>query len=625
MVTKTRKGAQTSPPQLQKLQARLDELEQTIRAIRAGEVDAVVVSAPAGDRVFTLQGADHVYRVLVEAINEGAATLDANGLILYANGRFAEIAQMRLTRLLAETESPKAMPALVQAAPETALSTEQQRLERERQEAAKAEKLAAEKRQQEEQQRQEEQKRLEAEHAERERVRIAELQRLAAERKQLEELQLQEQRRREEEQKAIEAKRRQEQERLDKERQRIAESERLAEKRRQQEEQRLLADKKQQALEAETRQQEAQEQRRLEQERAELERIRLDEAQRLAVERKAFEEQQAAEAKRRQEEQQAAEAKRRQEQERLERENRRIAEAERQAAERRQQEEQRLLAEHKRLAQEKREREEKNRLEAERLAVENKRREHEMAALAAKSSPAAISGPVVVAAPSSFMINIGSGLPVPELMAPSNNPFSAGRYPLARKYSVGDYFEIRTYDIFSKVGPTVGLTVTSVDNDADRVEINGGESIWDTMGNIIKAPGYGLSDVPRQFHPAELQVGKKWAGCWRVPAGFSVVIDFHVIAFESVRVPAGEFKAFIVTFDGWDQGGNRLSHHKGVLWIVPGLNISIRHEHEQIGRRGRSYCHELVSLKQKTMEAGCTSMTAGHPNMVVKNLAGQCL
>ena len=82
------------------LRVRLQELEDTLSAIRRGEVDAVVVSRPEGDRVFTLQGADHPYRVMVEAINEGAATLSVNGQVLYSNHRFAEMIAMPLENLI---------------------------------------------------------------------------------------------------------------------------------------------------------------------------------------------------------------------------------------------------------------------------------------------------------------------------------------------------------------------------------------------------------------------------------------------------------------------------------------------------------------------------------------------
>jgi two-component system, NarL family, sensor kinase len=80
---------------------RLAELEQTVGAIRRGDVDALVVNMPdGGERVFLLQGAEHPYRVLVETINEGAATLDVQGMVLYANSRFAEFAGVPLERFI---------------------------------------------------------------------------------------------------------------------------------------------------------------------------------------------------------------------------------------------------------------------------------------------------------------------------------------------------------------------------------------------------------------------------------------------------------------------------------------------------------------------------------------------
>ena len=82
------------------LQARVAELEETLRAIRMGEVDAVLVSGPQGDQVFTLQGAEHPYRLMVETIDEGAATLADDGTVLYANRSFAEIFDVPLEKLI---------------------------------------------------------------------------------------------------------------------------------------------------------------------------------------------------------------------------------------------------------------------------------------------------------------------------------------------------------------------------------------------------------------------------------------------------------------------------------------------------------------------------------------------
>jgi two-component system, NarL family, sensor kinase len=82
------------------LRARITELEETLTAIHHGQVDALVIKGTEGERVFLLQGAEHPYRVLVETINEGAATLDGKGTVLYANSRFAEFAGMALEKFM---------------------------------------------------------------------------------------------------------------------------------------------------------------------------------------------------------------------------------------------------------------------------------------------------------------------------------------------------------------------------------------------------------------------------------------------------------------------------------------------------------------------------------------------
>jgi PAS domain S-box-containing protein len=82
------------------LRIRLEEAEDTLRAIREGEVDALVVYKPAGEQIYTLKGADHSYRILIEAINEGAVILALDGDILYANQQLAEILGAPLERLV---------------------------------------------------------------------------------------------------------------------------------------------------------------------------------------------------------------------------------------------------------------------------------------------------------------------------------------------------------------------------------------------------------------------------------------------------------------------------------------------------------------------------------------------
>ena len=53
------------PEDVMELKARLREAEDTLEAIRNGEVDAVVVGGAAGQQVYTLKNADRPYRVLI--------------------------------------------------------------------------------------------------------------------------------------------------------------------------------------------------------------------------------------------------------------------------------------------------------------------------------------------------------------------------------------------------------------------------------------------------------------------------------------------------------------------------------------------------------------------------------
>ena len=85
------------------LRTRLEEAEDTLRAIRNGEVDALVVYGQEGERIHTLKGADHAYRILVETISEGTVTLSPDGDILYANQQMAAMLGSRLEQITGHT------------------------------------------------------------------------------------------------------------------------------------------------------------------------------------------------------------------------------------------------------------------------------------------------------------------------------------------------------------------------------------------------------------------------------------------------------------------------------------------------------------------------------------------
>lgn len=86
------------------LRASLVEAQATLHAIRRGEVDAVVVaSGRNAPRIFTLEGAEHAYRTLVESINEGALTLTKDRTILYANQCFARMVKHPLEQVMGQS------------------------------------------------------------------------------------------------------------------------------------------------------------------------------------------------------------------------------------------------------------------------------------------------------------------------------------------------------------------------------------------------------------------------------------------------------------------------------------------------------------------------------------------
>jgi len=82
------------------LRARLDEAEETLRAIREGEADAIIVSGSQGDRVFSLTETENLHRLMVETMNEAGLAISPEGLLLYCNERAAALLQQSRSALL---------------------------------------------------------------------------------------------------------------------------------------------------------------------------------------------------------------------------------------------------------------------------------------------------------------------------------------------------------------------------------------------------------------------------------------------------------------------------------------------------------------------------------------------
>src|SRR5690349_6788544 len=89
------KTAQQASDQSVDLKSRLEETEETLRAIRQYTVDAFVVTRSNGVEVVTLSNSDFPYRMMVESMDEVALTLIPDGTIFYCNPRFAEMVHRR--------------------------------------------------------------------------------------------------------------------------------------------------------------------------------------------------------------------------------------------------------------------------------------------------------------------------------------------------------------------------------------------------------------------------------------------------------------------------------------------------------------------------------------------------
>ncbi len=97
--------------EIQNLSARLSEVEETLSAIRSGEVDALVVSTSQGDQIFTLKGAEKPYRILMEKMKEGAVTLAEDNSIFYCNQGFADMLKTPLEKMIGTGISQFVLPA----------------------------------------------------------------------------------------------------------------------------------------------------------------------------------------------------------------------------------------------------------------------------------------------------------------------------------------------------------------------------------------------------------------------------------------------------------------------------------------------------------------------------------
>jgi PAS domain S-box-containing protein len=71
--------------EMERLRAELEEAHETLRALKFGEVDALVVTDPEGEKIVTLLGAEKLARSIFEQSAEAIVVCDVDGTILKAS------------------------------------------------------------------------------------------------------------------------------------------------------------------------------------------------------------------------------------------------------------------------------------------------------------------------------------------------------------------------------------------------------------------------------------------------------------------------------------------------------------------------------------------------------------
>jgi PAS domain S-box-containing protein len=86
--------------ELAEAREQLREALETIEAIRGGGIDSLVIGPPGQEQVYSVASADRIYRLIVEAMSEGAVTISPRGVILDANPRLGSMTGNAVEQLI---------------------------------------------------------------------------------------------------------------------------------------------------------------------------------------------------------------------------------------------------------------------------------------------------------------------------------------------------------------------------------------------------------------------------------------------------------------------------------------------------------------------------------------------
>ncbi|HEV8695991.1 MAG TPA: caspase family protein [Lysobacter sp.] len=162
-------------------------------------------------------------------------------------------------------------------------------------------------------------------------------------------------------------------------------------------------------------------------------------------------------------------------------------------------------------------------------------------------------------------------------------PSPNGIVPLpsgTNRYAKGDVIVLERTDELAKEARRVTLTVTHADD--DKVEMNGGSVVLDQMGGTLRNR-FGTKSPAFVAAPAELSLGKRWRSAFTNTREDGEVSsnywDSHVVALETIQVPAGTFRVYKVERSGWARHpGGRTIAMSGTLWIDPQTMMTVRND-----------------------------------------------
>ncbi|MEO6611279.1 MAG: ATP-binding protein [Chitinophagaceae bacterium] len=86
--------------ELGELHHQLAEANETLYAIKTGQIDAIFVENEKGRQLYTLKTADQTYRVFIEKMKEGAVTLNKDEIILYCNSQFSSMTGLPSSKVI---------------------------------------------------------------------------------------------------------------------------------------------------------------------------------------------------------------------------------------------------------------------------------------------------------------------------------------------------------------------------------------------------------------------------------------------------------------------------------------------------------------------------------------------